>query len=322
MLIRAYRIRGHFHAKLDPLEIEPSNDERRTRPALLWIQGSRPRSQDLPRQCPRARIRIDARDRRHPAPHLLPDAGRRVHAYLERRAEKRGFRSASRAATRKSPSPARASAPSSNKLVEAEGFEKYLRRQVHRRQALRPRRRRIADPGARADHQARRHLGVKEIILGMSHRGRLNVLTQVMGKPHRVLFHEFKGGSGHARRHRRLRRRQISSRRLVGPRVRQQQGASVADAESVASRNRRPGHARQSARQAGPARCDAGRPHHGDAAADPWRRGLRRSGRGGGMLRLIRSQRLQDRRFSALHRQQPDRLHDLSALLALVALSV
>src|SRR4029079_1788519 len=39
------------------------------------------------------------------------------------------------------------------------------------------------------------NLGVKEICLGMPHRGRLNVLTQVMGKPHRVLFHEFKGGS-------------------------------------------------------------------------------------------------------------------------------
>jgi 2-oxoglutarate dehydrogenase E1 component len=36
---------------------------------------------------------------------------------------------------------------------------------------------------------------VKEIVVGMPHRGRLNVLTQVMGKPHRALFHEFKGGS-------------------------------------------------------------------------------------------------------------------------------
>src|SRR5690606_541538 len=38
-------------------------------------------------------------------------------------------------------------------------------------------------------------LGVKDIVLGMPHRGRLNVLTQVMGKPHRALFHEFKGGA-------------------------------------------------------------------------------------------------------------------------------
>jgi 2-oxoglutarate dehydrogenase E1 component len=38
-------------------------------------------------------------------------------------------------------------------------------------------------------------LGVCQLVLGMSHRGRLNVLSNVMGKPWRVIFSEFAGGS-------------------------------------------------------------------------------------------------------------------------------
>ena len=38
-------------------------------------------------------------------------------------------------------------------------------------------------------------LGVREMIYGMSHRGRLNVLANVMHKPYRVIFHEFSGGT-------------------------------------------------------------------------------------------------------------------------------
>ena len=53
MLIRAYRTRGHFHANLDPLGLEPPQRPGGTRSAVLWLCRGRLRPPDLPR--PRAR---------------------------------------------------------------------------------------------------------------------------------------------------------------------------------------------------------------------------------------------------------------------------
>ena len=82
-----------------------------------------------------------------------------------------------------------------NKLVESEGFENFCdvkftgtkRFGLDGAESLIPALEQIIKRGG--------NLGVQEICIGMPHRGRLNVLTQVMGKPHRALFHEFKGGS-------------------------------------------------------------------------------------------------------------------------------
>ena len=81
------------------------------------------------------------------------------------------------------------------KLVEAEGFENFFdikypgakRFGLDGGEAMIPALEQIIKRGGQ--------LGLREIAFGMAHRGRLNVLSQVMGKPHRVIFHEFKGGS-------------------------------------------------------------------------------------------------------------------------------
>ena len=81
------------------------------------------------------------------------------------------------------------------KLIEAEYFEKFCgtkfvgtkRFGLDGGEACIPAMEQIIKRGGQ--------LGVKDIVLGMPHRGRLNVLANVMSKPYRQLFHEFQGGS-------------------------------------------------------------------------------------------------------------------------------
>ncbi|TCL08530.1 2-oxoglutarate dehydrogenase E1 component [Shimia isoporae] len=82
-----------------------------------------------------------------------------------------------------------------NKLVEAEGFEKFLhvkymgtkRFGLDGGESLIPAMEQVIKRGG--------NLGLKEIVIGMPHRGRLSVLANVMAKPYKAIFNEFQGGS-------------------------------------------------------------------------------------------------------------------------------
>jgi 2-oxoglutarate dehydrogenase E1 component len=81
------------------------------------------------------------------------------------------------------------------KLIEAEAFEKFLDKKytgtkrfgLDGAESMIPALEQIIKRGGQ--------LGVREIVFGMAHRGRLNVLVNVLSKPYRAIFHEFKGGS-------------------------------------------------------------------------------------------------------------------------------
>jgi 2-oxoglutarate dehydrogenase E1 component len=81
------------------------------------------------------------------------------------------------------------------RLVEAEGFEKFLDKKytgtkrfgLDGGESLIPALEQILKKGSQ--------VGIKEVVIGMPHRGRLNVLASIMCKPYVAMFSEFKGVS-------------------------------------------------------------------------------------------------------------------------------
>jgi 2-oxoglutarate dehydrogenase E1 component len=194
MLIRAYRMRGHFHAKLDPLGLEPEKNEEELDPRSYGFTEA-----DMDRKIFLDHVLgLDFASMREIVAIL-----RRTYCqtlgvefmHISNAAQKAWIQERIEGSDKEITFTREGKRAILNKLVEAEGFEKFLdvkytgtkRFGLDGGEALIPALEQIIKRGG--------NLGVKEIIIGMPHRGRLNVLTQVMGKPHRVLFHEFKGGS-------------------------------------------------------------------------------------------------------------------------------
>ena len=194
MMIRAYRMRGHLQADLDPLGLAPLRDHEELHPSSYGFTEAdydRPIFIDNVLGLEFATIRQMLEILRRTYCSTLGIEFMHISApdeksWLQERIE--------------GPDKTIAFTPQGkraifNKLVEAEGFEKFIdvkytgtkRFGLDGAESLIPALEQIIKRGGA--------LGVREIVLGMAHRGRLNVLAQVLGKPHRAIFHEFKGGS-------------------------------------------------------------------------------------------------------------------------------
>ncbi|MGB3409018.1 MAG: 2-oxoglutarate dehydrogenase E1 component [Jannaschia sp.] len=194
MIIRAYRIRGHLAADLDPLGMRNQDPHPELDPASY---GFREADMDRPifidnvlgLEVATMRQIVGIVKRTYCGTFALqymhisdPEQA----AWLKERIEGFGkeieFTQNGRRAIL-------------NKLVEAEGFEKYLhvkymgtkRFGLDGGEALIPAMEQIIKRGGQ--------LGLEEIVIGMPHRGRLSVLANVMQKPYKAIFNEFQGGS-------------------------------------------------------------------------------------------------------------------------------
>ena len=194
MLIRAYRARGHFHANLDPLGLEQRKDEQDLDPRSYGFTDA-----DLDR-----RIFLDR------VLGLQFGSLREILAIVQRTycqtlgvefmhisnpAQKGWMQERIEGPDKEITFTPEGKRAILRKLIEAEGFEKFCdlkftgtkRFGLDGGESMIPALEQIIKRGGA--------LGVQDIVIGMAHRGRLNVLAQVMGKPHRAIFHEFKGGS-------------------------------------------------------------------------------------------------------------------------------
>jgi 2-oxoglutarate dehydrogenase E1 component len=194
MMIRAYRIRGHLQANLDPLGLLPKTENAELDPASYGFSEAdfdRPIFLDYVLGLETATLREILEILRRT---YCGDIGvQYMHisdpeekAWIQDRIEGRGkeivFTPEGKIAILK-------------KLIEAEGFERFLHKRF-------PGTKRFGLDGGEAMVPALEQLikrggalGVDEIVIGMPHRGRLNVLAAVMGKPYHIIFHEFQGGS-------------------------------------------------------------------------------------------------------------------------------
>src|SRR5215475_9134464 len=194
MLIRAYRVMGHLAADLDPLGLVARKMHKELKPETYGFTEAdldRPIFIDkvlgLEIASVREILKILRRTYcRHIGVEFMHITSPAQKSWIQERIEGRDKEITFTPEGKKA---------ILNKLIEAETFEKFAdvkytgtkRFGLDGAESMVPALEQIIKRGGQ--------LGVKEIVIGMAHRGRLNVLANVLSKPLRAIFNEFKGGS-------------------------------------------------------------------------------------------------------------------------------
>jgi 2-oxoglutarate dehydrogenase E1 component len=192
-LVKAYRTHGHLAARLDPLGSEPVGD-----PALEPERLHPPLTPELQSQIPARLLRVYFRG--ETLADVLPQlqetyAGTSAYEieHISDHQERVWLRQAIETGTYRTPLSAGEKRRLLTRLSEVEGMERYLRRaflgqkqfSIEGLDSLVP----MLDMGIELAAED----GAHEVVIGMAHRGRLNVLAHVIGRPYGTILREFEG---------------------------------------------------------------------------------------------------------------------------------
>jgi 2-oxoglutarate dehydrogenase E1 component len=192
-LVKAHRMHGHLAARLDPLGSEPLGD-----PALDETRLIPPLTPELQARIPAQllRVHVPGETLREALPAL-----REVYCgtiayeieHLSDHAERVWLRQAIESGRYRQPLTAEERVRLLDRVSRAEGFEQYLRRaflgqkqfSLEGLDAMVP----MLDEAIEIAAAA----GAHEVVIGMAHRGRLNVLVHSVGRSYESILREFEG---------------------------------------------------------------------------------------------------------------------------------
>ena len=191
-LIRAYRIRGHLIANLDPLDMMKRE----------YLHELHPSDHGFKKEDYNKKIYLNGYlDRDYASLNEMLLFLRQTYCstigaeymHISDPTEKRWFRERMEKKENKLSFTGNGKKAILNKLIQAEGFEKFLavkflgtkRFGIDGGESLIPALEQLIKRGGQ--------LGVKELKIGMPHRGRLNVLANVLQKSYKRIFNEFAG---------------------------------------------------------------------------------------------------------------------------------